>query len=128
MILVVSLFDKIATVRLSYSRREKQVECRSLLSSIDAFLKKEKRRPEDITGIVAILGEAPFTSLRQVVAALNTLAFALGIKIIAVPTTAGDIDKPIVRGLKLLVKQKVGRFIKPIYSRPPNITKPKYRI
>lgn len=92
----------------------------TLLPKIDQLLAEKKVGYAGIEGIIVFTGEGSFTGLRIGTAVANTIAYAQKIPIVA--TTDKDWLKT---GLAGLFNAKPNRFVKPIYGRGPNISKPK---
>lgn len=96
----------------------------NLIKTIDRFCKKIKVKPKQWQGIVVVNGPGKFSSLRSAVTLANTLAWDLGIPIIGLKT--GQLKE--ATALDILIKSQLKnyklKFIKPYYSKEPNITKP----
>jgi len=94
-----------------------------LLSGIDAFLKADKKKLSEITGIGAVTGPGRFTSLRIGVTAANILAFGLNVPVAGI--AAGDFKDYQELVKKMIIKlsrAKAGKIILPSYGAEPNIT------
>ena len=97
------------------SKKDVKLKSRELVSGFKNNPLLKKTIAGDLKGIMVVNGPGAFGQVRQGVAVANTLAWSLGVPIRALQI--GD---------KLDVKKGFARkIIKPIYSRPPNITKPR---
>jgi len=125
MILIITLFDRTATIWFHDKSEKAIIEGKSFLVGLDRFLKQTKKQWKDIDGAIFILGESSFSVTRQIVTILNTLIFMSHLKVVVVPGKAGQEEIAIKRGLQLLKRKAAtnNTMIKPLYSRPPNITK-----
>lgn len=92
----------------------------TILSKIDDFLTSQKLNYSDLKGVIAFTGEGSFTGLRIGTTVANTIAYAQKIPIVS---AAGE--DWLASGSANLDSAKPNQFVKPIYSRKPNITKPK---
>lgn len=86
---------------------------------IRKFLQKNKIKLADLQKIAVNTGPGFFSRIRTGVVAANTLGFALAIPIVPV-------KKPFT--LKQIQNAKGVAQAKPVYTAPPNITKPKKRL
>ncbi len=95
-----------------------------LLKSIEQILKANKVKNIDLTGIMAVTGPGPFTSLRITCTVANTLAYTLKIPVIGIMNKKGltDNDELVKLGLSKIYRAKGGKYISPFYNRNPNIT------
>lgn len=107
-------------------------QAEKVLPAIEALLKKHGLGFQDIRGICAVTGPGPYTSVRIGIAIANALGYILGISVRGIrldEVARGGVAGGLACGLdniakKLFSKSRNG-FIKPFYSKPPNITKPK---
>jgi len=86
------------------------------ISEIKRFLKNHKSKLSDIQKIAVKIGPGFFSRVRTGVVAANSLAYALGIKIVPV---VGKID------FKKIMKTSGQGMVAPLYGGKPNITKSK---
>lgn len=126
MILIVSLEDKRAALGFYQSGRAIQTNGRALVNGLDKLLKRKKKTPADISGILVFFGQLGFSASRQAAAVFNTLAFARKIKIAALHGKASE--AMINKGIKMLAKRRAGQYIQPRYDHPPHITQPQKKI
>jgi len=95
---------------------------KDLLAAIDAVLKKEDVKPEDLKGIAVVVGSGGFTSTRLAVTVANSFGYALGIPLLAISKDkTGDLGSIISD----IDAQTPGVYISATYSGEPNITKKK---
>lgn len=84
-------------------------------------LKKIKNNFFD--GIIAVNGPDSFSISRSNVAIANTLSFIWKLPVAGINRKEFKNKKELIAiGMKKLRKTKVGKFIKPIYNKEPNIT------
>ncbi|MEK7606854.1 MAG: hypothetical protein AAB444_01485 [Patescibacteria group bacterium] len=117
-------------MRLSGKRGEKGesvvLDSRSFLRECLAYLRSQRQDPTRLDGILLLSGEAKFSLSRQVTTALNTLAFAYGIKIAGIRASFLD-EASMLQGLRALHRVSPGVPTLPWYAGAPHITKPKKR-
>ncbi|MDP4001014.1 MAG: tRNA (adenosine(37)-N6)-threonylcarbamoyltransferase complex dimerization subunit type 1 TsaB [bacterium] len=100
-----------------------QVEKRvseTLLKKIKELFKRKKVKFQDLKKIVTVKGPGSFSRTRTGVVAANALGFALDIPIVGLKKD--EIPQNLV---KLLHLKGEKTSVKPFYSKPANITKPK---
>jgi len=90
------------------------------LAGLEAFLRQAGIERQAITGFVLVKGPGSATSLRTSHALVNTLAFALQVKIISVEKAPEVPNHDI---LSLLAGQPLVDQALPTYAHTPNITK-----
>lgn len=97
----------------------------NLLVCLDKFLKKNHLALEKLAGLVLLEGGGTFSGVRLAAAILNTIHLLTGIKILGLDKRkySEDWDKIFSAARKGLSKQPKNRFIKPIYTGEPNITR-----
>lgn len=96
----------------------------NLLNLISKILKKNKIKFEQLKGIITVTGPGPFTSLRIAVAVANALAYSLKIPVVGIEMKQKRLtnNQAIKLGLEKLTKTEPLQYIKPFYSKEPNIT------
>jgi len=92
------------------------------LSLLDAFLKKNKFKLQNIKKIVVNRGPGSFTSVRLGIVLANTLSFGLKIPVTGIYNLELKNDEDYLNLSKLKFSQD---FVKPYYDRDPDITKSK---
>lgn len=90
----------------------------TLLNTIDDMLREQQCALKDIEGIVCFAGPGSFTGLRIGLTVANTLAYSLG-----VPVVATRHDDWVVVGLERLHAGDNDRIALPYYGAAPHITK-----
>jgi tRNA threonylcarbamoyladenosine biosynthesis protein TsaB len=66
---------------------------RDLAATVDALLRAEGLRPADLTGVVVGIGPGSYTGLRVGLISAKTLAYALGCRLVPVPTFAAIAER-----------------------------------
>lgn len=94
-------------------------ESEIVLPILTVLLNKTKKSFHDLTDIVVTRGPGSFSSTRIGVTIANTLGFALGIPVHGISHV--DFSKI----LKQTYHRAKQRWVIPLYSKPPNITKAK---
>jgi tRNA threonylcarbamoyladenosine biosynthesis protein TsaB len=74
---------------LDASRRH----ARDLAATVDAILKAEGLRPADLTGVAVGIGPGSYTGLRVGLISAKALAYALGCRLVPVPTFAAIAER-----------------------------------
>ena len=92
------------------------------LSLLDAFLKKNKYKLQDIKKIVVNRGPGSFTSVRLGIVLANTLSFGLKVVLAGIYNLELENEEDYLKLSELKFKKD---FIKPYYDRDPDITKSK---
>ncbi len=87
----------------------------SLPEALRAALAEVQQTPQDLSGVAVTVGHGRFTATRVAVTVVNTLAFALGIPVAAVPAGRSD------DWLDILTAQTAGTYVLPEYSGPPRL-------
>lgn len=112
--------DKILKFEETIGSRERD----TLLELISDWLQKNKVLVNYLNAVVVVRGPGPFTSVRVGVTIANTLSWSL-----KKPLYGFKKDKHFIpeKALQSISQKKVNseKFVKPFYSQPPNITKPK---
>ena len=95
-----------------------------LLKSIELILKNNKVKITELSGIMAVTGPGPFTSLRITCVVANTLAYSLKIPVVGLVNRQQlTNDEELVKlGLTKLKTAKKNKYISPFYDQKPNIT------
>lgn len=98
----------------------------NILLCLDKFLKQEKIKLKDLSGIILLQGGGSFSGVRQAAAILNAIYLWEGIPVLGLDKRKyGDDWQKIIHGAeKYFRHSRKKHFIKPIYSGPPNITCP----
>lgn len=86
-----------------------------LLGALHELLLKKGSAVKDLTGIAVVVGVGRFTATRVATVVGNTLAYALGIPVVAVPTSDPAL------ALERLQTAKTGKFVVPVYSAEAHI-------
>lgn len=124
--ILLALKFKRRTHKAEFKPKFNQTE--NLLAEIDRLFTRFRKLPQDLKGIVAVIGPGPYTALRVGITVANTLSFALNTSIIGLKTNeVSSIDDFIKIGEQKLLKNRLREFLIPYYGRKPNITKPKKR-
>src|SRR5687768_10817067 len=66
---------------------------RDLAAAVDAHLKGEGLRPADLTGVMVGVGPGSYTGLRVGLISAKALAYALGCRLVPVPTFAAIAER-----------------------------------
>lgn len=90
-----------------------------LLVTVDQFFKSKKINKKKLLGLGVIVGKGSFTTTRAAVTVVNTLAYAWGIKAVAVK----ECDQKLLE--KVFKETPKGQFVSALYSGEPNIGTPK---
>lgn len=99
---------------ITYSHSEE------LLGIIDGFLQSQKITPQQLEGIIIVNDAPTFTTIRNIITILNTMAWHLGIPLVGISSEQG-----LKRALASIAKKKQFKLLLPCYSAPPRITLPK---
>lgn len=95
-----------------------------ILEIIDDFLKERRITLSDITGIIVASGPGAFSAVRTGVVLANTIGWSFNIPVLGVRTELLNGATKLDKQIKKFYKIKHFKPIKPIYHKPPNITKP----
>lgn len=75
-----------------------------------------------LTGVIVVSGPGHFSGVRHGVTVANALAYALQIPVVGVEKSEEGNEKVLLeRGLKMLKKSKLGKYVVPIYGKEPTI-------
>ena len=108
------------TFKTEYNQTE------SLLFEIDQLFAEANKSPQNLTGIIAVIGPGPFTALRVGITIANTLAYSLAVPVVGFKTSQFDsLSNLISKGEKAILLKKQTKPLIPYYGKEPNITKPK---
>ena len=106
-------------IRRAEKYRRQQIKGRlqaeEFAALIESFVQKQGLQPTDIKKIAVRNGPGFFSRVRTGVVAANALAYALNLKVVPVK---GELD------WQSIMRAKGERQVAPVYSSPPNITKP----
>jgi hypothetical protein len=91
-----------------------------LLEAIEIFLKNKKKNINDIRGIAMSTSQS-FTTVRITAVIINTIGAMLNIPVMM----GGKSERRTMAGI---IKMKKFKPIKPVYSRRPNISRPKKKL
>jgi tRNA threonylcarbamoyladenosine biosynthesis protein TsaB len=72
---------------------ETRRHARDLAATIDAVLKEESLGPRDLFGVMVGIGPGSYTGLRVGVASAKVLAYAVGCRLVAVPTFGAIVER-----------------------------------
>lgn len=118
--LILILFDDLRIVHQKIYRGQRQ----NLLLRIDQFLKGAKSSLGKLDGIALIEGGGSFSTVRQAVAVLNTMALVQGLPVAGFDRRRSDSDQSLLAAIAAFFEHQLGvKFLKPIYSGQPNIMK-----
>jgi tRNA threonylcarbamoyladenosine biosynthesis protein TsaB len=111
----VLIFKKI---KAEYQQSEK------LLDNIDKILLNSKKKLQDLTGVICIIGPGGFTSLRIGITTANTIAWTLNIPIVGIENKEDEDDLTLIqKSVKLIKTKKQFKQVLPRYGKEPNISK-----
>lgn len=112
-----ALFDRDRIAERSFDAQN-----RVLLQCVETFLQDEHREPQDIQGIMVVIGEGGFSSTRAAVTLANTFAYALRIRVLAITKEQASDPR---QAIDLIEQSVPGHYIAATYSAEPNITEKK---
>jgi len=110
--IILSLYLNNKWVQHIYSSQEV-----SSLEAIDKCLNDESVALKDLKGLAVMVGVGSFTATRISVTIANTMAYALGIKVVAI-NKVDEVDL-----INKIESASVGVLVSAVYSGEPNIGK-----
>ncbi len=113
---VLQLFDVEAVHVAEYAGNNRQV-----LTHIDEYLAKQEILPQDVQGILVVVGEGSFTSTRIAVTVANTFAYVNHIPVLAISSAQGTRVQACIPDL---LAQTSGQYVSATYSSAPHINLP----
>lgn len=97
-----------------------------LLLTIDKFLKKNKLKLENLTGLIVNIGPGHYTGLRVGIVTANTLSFALKIPVVGIKNSkAFKVEKLFSIGKAKLRNKKfqIKNLVRPFYGQKLRISR-----
>jgi len=82
----------------------------SLLANLEKWLKKIGQTKTDIKGLGVVVGKGRFTTTRVAVTVANTLAFALGVPVVGLPSSDLEVF------IEKIKNTPVGQYVSAKYS------------